>query len=106
MEKRTLAFIVSALAAGSLKAQDLKIKNMPANVKLAFEKKYPEAVKVSWEKEKGNYEANCGGKSGEDYSAQFTPTGTFIEIVKAVKIADLPALVALYVRNTIRVGRL
>src|SRR5665213_1424733 len=42
--------------------------------------KGPQAKGVSWEKEKGNYEANWGGKSGEDHSAQFTPSGEFLEI--------------------------
>jgi len=86
-----------ALASGSLKAQDLKTTAVPAVVKEALAKKYPEATKVSWEKEKGNYEANWGGKSGEDNSVQLTPTGTFIEIVKAIPITDLPKNVALYV---------
>ncbi|MDB5088279.1 MAG: hypothetical protein JWR09_2273 [Mucilaginibacter sp.] len=86
-----------ALTCGSLKAQDLKTSAVPAVVKEALAKKYPEATKVSWEKEKGNYEANWGGKSGEDNSVQFTPTGTFIEIVKAIPIADLPKNVAPYI---------
>jgi hypothetical protein len=47
-------------------AQDLKSNNVPRAVKSALLKKYPEVVKASWEKEKGNYEANWGGKSGED----------------------------------------
>ena len=61
-------------------------------------KKYPEAAKVSWEKEKGNYEANWGGKSGEDNSVMFTPTGTFIEIVKAIPVSDLPKSIAPYIK--------
>jgi len=67
-------------------------------VKAACEKKYPEATKISWEKEKGNYEANWGGKSGEDNSVQFTPSGAFVEIVKAIAISDLPKAVAPYVK--------
>jgi hypothetical protein len=82
---------------GFVKAQDLKRKNVPANVQAALAKKYPEATKVSWEKEKGNYEANWGGKSGEDNSVTFTPAGTFVEIVKAIPITGLPAAVAPYV---------
>jgi dihydroxyacetone kinase-like predicted kinase len=87
-----------AIASGSLKAQDLKASAVPAAVKEALAKKYPEAAKVSWEKEKGNYEANWGGRSGEDNSVVFTPTGTFIEIVKAIPVADLPKNIASYVK--------
>ena len=98
MRKKLLFTVVIAVAAINLKAQDLKTKDVPAVVKSALAKKYPEATKVSWEKEKGNYEANWGGKSGEDSSVQFTPSGTFVEIVKAISISDLPKAVAPYVK--------
>ena len=70
---------------------------VPAVVKAALMKKYPEAKNATWEKEKGNFEANWGGKSGEDNSVQFTPTGNFIEIVNAIKVSDLPANIAPWV---------
>jgi len=54
---------------------------------------------VSWEKEKGNYEANWGGKSGEDNSASFTPAGVFVELVQAIKISDLPKGVEGYISS-------
>lgn len=87
------------LAAGALQAQDLKSKDVPAVVKQALAKKYPEAAKVGWEKEKGNYEANWGGKSGEDNSVMFKPDGTFIEIVKAIPVNSLPKNIAPYVKE-------
>ena len=78
-------------------AQDLKEKEVPANVKAAFAKKYPDAKKISWEKEKGNYEANWGGRSGEDNSALFEPSADFVEIVIAIPVSQLPSAVAAYV---------
>ncbi|MEO6978300.1 MAG: PepSY-like domain-containing protein [Mucilaginibacter sp.] len=98
MKKALVLAAVILSVTGSLKAQDLKAKDVPAAVKEALMKKYPESAKVSWEKEKGNYEANWGGKSGEDNSVMFTPTGTFIEIVKAIPITDLPKSIAPYVK--------
>jgi len=79
-------------------AQDIKTKDVPVAVKEALIKKYPKATKVSWEKEKGNYEANWGGKSGEDTSVEFTPAGAFIEEVDAIPVSQLPAEVAAYVK--------
>jgi len=101
MKKKSLLAIVITLAAFGVKAQDIKAKDVPASVKSELLKKYPESAtqKVSWEKEKGNYEANWGGKSGEDNSVQFTPSGTFIEIVKAISISDLPKAIAPYVKE-------
>jgi len=95
---KLLFAVVIAVAAINAKAQDLKTKDVPAVVKSALAKKYPEATKVSWEKEKGNYEANWGGKSGEDNSVTFTPSGNFVEIVKAISVSDLPKTVAPYVK--------
>ena len=70
---------------------------VPAAAKAALVKKYPEAKGVKWEAEKGNYEANWGGKSGEDHSAQFTPFGDFVEIVDAIPVSQLPKAVFAYV---------
>lgn len=97
-------FILSvSLLAGTMTsiavAQDLKSKDVPEAVKTAFAKKYPDAKKVSWEKEKGNYEANWGGKSGEDSSVTYTPSAIFVEIVVAIPVDQLPPSVAPYVNN-------
>ena len=94
------AFILPAIFAfaASTYAQDIKTKDVPAAVKVALIKRYPKATKVSWEKEKGNYEANWGGKSGEDTSVQFTPSGAFVEEVDAIPVGQLPAEVATYVK--------
>lgn len=92
-------FLLATVAGASVYAQDLKSSNVPATVKSALLKKYPEAQKASWEKENGNYEANWGGKSGEDNSVQFTPSGTFIEIVKAISVSELPKQVPAYVKQ-------
>lgn len=97
MKKKLVFAVAIAATAIGAKAQDLKAANVPAVVKTALTKKYPEAAKVTWEKEKGNYEANWGGKSGEDNSVMFTPSGVFVEIVKAIKVSDLPKPVAPYV---------
>ncbi|QEC77086.1 PepSY-like domain-containing protein [Mucilaginibacter ginsenosidivorax] len=95
---KKLSFLMAlGLASGVVTAQDLKLKDVPAAVKSALATKYPAAGKVTWEKEKGNYEANWGGKSGEDNSAVFTPAGTFVEIVNAIKISALPQSIAPYV---------
>ena len=92
-----LSVLLFTAYATPVKAQDLKEKDVPEVVKSTLAKKYRDAKKVSWEKEKGNYEANWGGKSGEDNSAIFTPSGNFIEIVQAIPIDQLPASIAPYV---------
>lgn len=73
--------------------------NVPAAVKKANMKKYPESKihHITWEKEKGNYEANWGGKDGEANSVTYSPRGEFIEIVKEIPVKDLPKGVFTYV---------
>lgn len=97
--KKTLSLLLlfSVITITSLMAQDLKENGVPKPVKEAFAKKYPDAKKVSWEKEKGNFEANWGGKSGEDNSVTFTPAAVFVEIVEAIPVSQLPPIVAPYV---------
>lgn len=75
--------------------------NVPAVVKKANLEKYPESktYKVTWEKEKGNYEANWGGKDGEANSVQYTPSGQFIEIVREIPVKDLPKGVLAYAKK-------
>lgn len=80
-------------------SQDVKADKVPAPVRSALDKRYPEAKGVQWEKENGNYEANWGGKSGEDNSVQFTPSGDFIEMVKAIPVSQLPPAVLTYIKN-------
>ncbi len=95
-----LAMMFAGMVSVSVMAQTKKEAkvNVPAAVKSAFAKKYPEATKVSWELEKGNYEANWGGKSGEDNAVVYTPAAVFVEIVKAIPISALPKSVVPYVK--------
>lgn len=101
MKKYLITAALASLIIVYANAQDLKTSDVPENVQSACHKKFPESdnAKVAWEKEKGNYEANWGGKSGEDNSALFTPAGNFIELVKAIPVNQLPAGAAAYVKE-------
>lgn len=90
------AFALLALACN---AQKLKDKDIPSPVKTSFQKSYASATQVTWEKENGNYEANWGGKSGEDNSVMYTPAGVFIEYVKAISVSELPKNTLAYLKT-------
>jgi hypothetical protein len=91
------AVAIGCLARVSVFAQKVRSADVPAAVKTALQQKYPSASGVTWEKEKGNYEANWGGASKEDNSVLFTPAGIFVELVVAMPVARLPAGVTDYV---------
>lgn len=99
MKKIILSTLMALAVTGIAIAQKVKSADVPAAVKTALSSKYPSAAKVTWEKEKGNFEANWGGKSGEDMSVQFSPEGTFVEQVVAISPSELPAGVAAYVKQ-------
>jgi hypothetical protein len=99
MKNLLLSALIICAAVSTACSQDIKAKDVPEVVKTSLMKQYPDAHTVSWEKEKGNYEANWGGKSGEDNSVQFTPKGDFIEIVKAMNVSELPQSVSDYVKE-------
>lgn len=98
MKKIVLITISVITLCNIAQSQSIKPALVPAEVKTALLKTYPEAKKATWEKEKGNYEANWGGKSGEDMSVQFTPADKFVEQVKAITVSGLPVAVASFVK--------
>jgi hypothetical protein len=98
MKNALLTASLTLLIAMATTAQKMKSADVPEAVKNALLKRYPSATNVTWEKEKGNFEANWGGKSKEDNSVVFTPDGTFVERVLAIPIADLPIGVVTYVK--------
>src|SRR5699024_6187572 len=64
--------------------------NVPAKVKTAIHKTYPQIEHFTWEKENGNFEGNWKVK-GKDHSALFTPNGKFVGSETEIKPSKLPA---------------
>lgn len=87
----TAVFTTAVIAQGHIK--------VPEVVKQAFAQKFPDAKNVTWERENGNYEANWGGKSGEDNSVLYTPAGKFLEAGKAIDVNQLPSAAISYVKS-------
>ncbi|MFB0495333.1 hypothetical protein ABID99_001570 [Mucilaginibacter sp. OAE612] len=99
MKKAILLIITAALLGTGAVVKATGSLEVPVAVKQSLAKKYPNATKVTWEKEKGNYEANWGGKSGEDTSVTFTPKGEFVEEGDAIPVTQLPPAVFEYVKT-------
>lgn len=63
---------------------------VPDEVQNALKKKFPKAESVAWEKENENeWEADFK-LDGVEYSASFTPDGTWIETEFDIAVGDLP----------------
>src|ERR1700749_2365602 len=70
----------------------------PAAAKAAFQKAYPGITEVKWEKEDGAYEANFK-QNGTGMSAIYDANGVLKETETTIKISELPAAVADYVKT-------
>ena len=98
MKKILITALISSVVFINVSFAQAKV-NVPQVVKEAFTRKFPEAKNVTWEREKGNYEANWGGQSGEDNSVVYSPSGKFVEAGKAIPVSELPAPVTNYVKS-------
>ncbi|MGN6180928.1 MAG: PepSY-like domain-containing protein [Mucilaginibacter sp.] len=99
MKKTFLTTLGIVAIAGCAFGQSISVKRVPPAVKTALAKKYPQATKITWEKEHGNYEANWGGRSGEDMAVQFSPDGRFVEQTKAMAVTALPKSVVDHIKS-------
>lgn len=92
-------FILVWATAGCMlaaQAQEIKKENVPAAVRTAFDKEYPQVKEVKWEKEGAAYEA--GFKVGQtEHSVLISASGTVLETETEIAPADLPASVRTYV---------
>ena len=70
-------------------SQSIPAEKVPANIKQAFAKKFPVATDVKYELETKDYEITFKEK-GVGMSADFDPTGKWLETETEIKESDLP----------------
>ena len=92
MKKIVLMLTAMLLLSGYGYSQKIAADKVPADVKTAFQKKFPTAAKVTYEMEKVDYEINFT-LSGTECSAVFDKDGKWIETETDVKDSELPAKV-------------
>lgn len=100
MKTSTLVFLIVMVAmmnASIAMSQKLQEKDVPANVKTAFHKQYPNVTKIKWSKEDGKYEAEFE-ISEEETSVLIDATGSILETEVEIKIDQLPNEVSEYVK--------
>lgn len=72
-------------------------QNVPAAVKTAFERSFPNTTVKKWDKEDEDFEANFS-KDGKTMSATFDATGILKETETDINVSELPAPVADYIK--------
>ena len=95
MKKSMLILAIAGLGTFTACAQKMKEADVPANVKAAFAKQYPDTKAGSWEKENGNYEAEFDMNKTE-MSVLIDPSGNITETETEIKVSELPVAIAGY----------
>ena len=90
MKKIFLILTAILLFGSAAYCQKITEDKVPANVKSAFQKKFPSASKVGYEMEKTDYEVSFL-LGGTEYSANFDKTGKWLETETELTNAQIPA---------------
>lgn len=90
-------FTVTAVAQTKSENHKNKKVNIPAEVKLAFEKEFP-GKHAKWETEDGGYEASFE-LEGKDASALYNSSGHRMELETEVSMKQIPAAAVAYVEK-------
>jgi uncharacterized membrane protein YkoI len=96
--KKLVLMIVAAMITSLTFAQKLQEKDVPAPVKTAFQKNFPQAKVEKWEKEGINFEAEFELNKSEQ-SVLFDAQGDIIETEIEIEISELPNGILDYVKK-------
>lgn len=94
--KKLALMMVAGLITSFAIAQKLSDKDVPQSVKSAFQKAYPNAMEVKWDKEGNSYEAGFNFNK-TDYSVLFDANGNILETEIEIEVSQLPKSVSEYV---------
>ena len=94
--KKVMFLLGFATVAVATQAQNLKSENVPAAIKLSFEKHFPNAKEVEWEKEGANYEAEFKWKEA-GHSMVMDTQGNLLETELEIKVDELPEAARKYI---------
>jgi Putative beta-lactamase-inhibitor-like, PepSY-like len=93
--KKSILVVAIALATITVQAQKMKEAAIPAPVKAAFAKAYPNTKAKSWEMEDGKYEAEFEVNKVE-MSVLMDASGNIKETESEIQVTALPAAVVDY----------
>jgi Putative beta-lactamase-inhibitor-like, PepSY-like len=96
--KKLALIMVAAMITSLTFAQKLQEKDVPASVKTAFQKNFPQAKVEKWEKEGVNFEAEFELNKSEQ-SVLFDAQGGIIETEIEIEISELPNGIVDYVKT-------
>ena len=93
--KKIILSAVIGISALTVNAQKLKEADVPAEVKAAFTKQYPNVKAKGWEKEDGNYEVEFDSNKIE-MTLVIDPKGNVKQTETEIKVSELSKTIADY----------
>ena len=93
--KKSILLVAIGFTTLTACAQKMKEADVPAAVKAAFTKAYPNTKAGSWEKENGNFEAEFDVNKSE-MSVLIDPSGNITETETEIKVAELSKTITDY----------
>lgn len=104
MKKTNILILLATMSAINSFSQELKEKDVPANLKDAFAKAYPN-TKAEWEKEGNHFEAEFEVKQ-QDISVLFDANGNILETETEIPEGELPAAARDYISKNYKNPRI
>ncbi len=96
--KNMLLIALSMMISGIAYSQKIQDKNVPEVVKANFNKQFPNAKEIKWEKENANIEAEFELNKIEQ-SVIFDEKGALLETEVEITISQLPMNVSTYIQK-------
>jgi hypothetical protein len=96
--KRSMLLFAFAMSVSLGFSQKISESEVPAAVKGALKKQYPNATNIKWDKENNDYEASFDSNK-TDTSILFDGTGKIVETEVEIEMSQLPKGVAEYVKT-------
>ena len=95
--KKLVLMTVAAMITSLTFAQKMQEKDVPATVKTTFQKQYPTASDVKWDKEGEKFEASFD-LNKIDNSVLFDAQGNILETEVEIELSQLPSGILDYVK--------
>ena len=93
--KKTFLLLAIGFTAITATAQKVKETDVPAEVKAAFTKNYPNVKAKGWEKEDGNYEVEFESNKNE-MTLVIDPKGNVVQTETEIKVSELSKTITDY----------
>lgn len=93
---KSIAFIITFVISLSLFSQKIIDSEVPEVVQKNFNKKFPRAENVSWDKVDGNYKVDCFYKDLITY-AEFKPEGEWVQTISEIDYGEMYPPVEKYI---------